>query len=176
MVGKKSTFGHGVFGINTKGAGVLGSACFLETGVLGEAPRAMVWLATAARGCGWRERHRYRCAWRQPTRCGCICPQQLRHWRHGYYTSDGLFVPTRHWRARLQHQRLASKYLDRKVYIRGPLSRNRQAKIDHPLDPANKYLYHSFVESPDEKNIYIIGCIRRGVEADRSFRLVWRTQ
>ncbi len=27
-------------------------------------------------------------------------------------------------------------------------------KIDHPLDPANKYLYHSFVESPDMKNIY----------------------
>jgi hypothetical protein len=26
--------------------------------------------------------------------------------------------------------------------------------IDHPLDPANKYLYHSFVESPDMKNIY----------------------
>ena len=27
-------------------------------------------------------------------------------------------------------------------------------KIDHPLDPANKYLYHSFVESPVMKNIY----------------------
>jgi hypothetical protein len=27
-------------------------------------------------------------------------------------------------------------------------------KIDHPLDPGNKYLYHSFVESPDMKNIY----------------------
>ena len=27
-------------------------------------------------------------------------------------------------------------------------------KIDHPLDPTNKYLYHSFVESPDMKNIY----------------------
>jgi hypothetical protein len=27
-------------------------------------------------------------------------------------------------------------------------------KIDHPLDPANKYLCHSFVESPDMKNIY----------------------
>ena len=26
--------------------------------------------------------------------------------------------------------------------------------IDHPLDPENKYLYHSFVESPDMKNIY----------------------
>jgi hypothetical protein len=26
--------------------------------------------------------------------------------------------------------------------------------IDHPLDPANKLLFHSFVESPDMKNIY----------------------
>ncbi|HEV8597584.1 MAG TPA: hypothetical protein VGR23_07670 [Candidatus Dormibacteraeota bacterium] len=27
-------------------------------------------------------------------------------------------------------------------------------KIDHPLDPANKWLFHSFVESPDMKNVY----------------------
>jgi hypothetical protein len=27
-------------------------------------------------------------------------------------------------------------------------------KIDHPLEPANKYLYHSFVESPDMMNVY----------------------
>src|SRR5262249_12360648 len=27
-------------------------------------------------------------------------------------------------------------------------------RIDHPLDPANEYLYHSFVESPDMMNIY----------------------
>ena len=27
-------------------------------------------------------------------------------------------------------------------------------KIDHPLDPENKYLYHSSVESPDMKNVY----------------------
>ncbi|HXE74260.1 MAG TPA: hypothetical protein VNN18_01310 [Candidatus Xenobia bacterium] len=27
-------------------------------------------------------------------------------------------------------------------------------RIDHPLDAANKYLSHSFVESPDMKNIY----------------------
>ena len=26
--------------------------------------------------------------------------------------------------------------------------------IDHPLDPKNKLLYHSFVESPDVKNVY----------------------
>jgi hypothetical protein len=27
-------------------------------------------------------------------------------------------------------------------------------QIDHPLDPASKYLVHSFVESPDMKNVY----------------------
>ena len=28
------------------------------------------------------------------------------------------------------------------------------SKIDHPLDPDNKYLYHSIVESADMKNLY----------------------
>jgi hypothetical protein len=27
-------------------------------------------------------------------------------------------------------------------------------RIDHPLDPANKYLSHSYVESPDRLNLY----------------------
>jgi hypothetical protein len=41
------------------------------------------------------------------------------------------------------------------VYVNGNLSKSSGSfKIDHPLDPANKYLYHSFVESPDMKNIY----------------------
>ena len=41
------------------------------------------------------------------------------------------------------------------VEVDGTLSKAGGAfKIDHPLDPANKYLYHSFVESPDMKNIY----------------------
>ncbi len=37
----------------------------------------------------------------------------------------------------------------------GTMSKGAGAfKIDHPLDPENKYLYHSFVESPDMMNIY----------------------
>jgi len=41
------------------------------------------------------------------------------------------------------------------VTITGPLTKpGGQFKIDHPLDPANKYLSHSFVESPDMKNVY----------------------
>jgi hypothetical protein len=39
--------------------------------------------------------------------------------------------------------------------VTGALSKGSGTfKIDHPLDPANKYLYHSFVESPDMKNVY----------------------
>ncbi|MGA2741121.1 MAG: IPT/TIG domain-containing protein [Bryobacteraceae bacterium] len=41
------------------------------------------------------------------------------------------------------------------VGVTGTLSKSGGSfKIDHPLDPANKYLYHSFVESPDMMNIY----------------------
>ena len=41
------------------------------------------------------------------------------------------------------------------VQIDGNLSKDSGSfMIDHPLDPANKYLYHSFVESPDMMNIY----------------------
>jgi len=44
---------------------------------------------------------------------------------------------------------------DGNVWVNGNLSKNGGSfKIDHPLDPSNKYLYHSFVESPDMKNIY----------------------
>jgi len=41
------------------------------------------------------------------------------------------------------------------VEINGTLTKSSGSfKIDHPGDPANKYLYHSFVESPDMMNIY----------------------
>jgi hypothetical protein len=41
------------------------------------------------------------------------------------------------------------------VSVLGSISKSGGSfKIDHPLDPENKYLYHSFVESPDMMNIY----------------------
>jgi hypothetical protein len=46
-------------------------------------------------------------------------------------------------------------YFSGNVSVTGTLSKGSGSfKIDHPLDPANKYLYHSFVESPDMMNIY----------------------
>jgi hypothetical protein len=41
------------------------------------------------------------------------------------------------------------------LFVKGTLSKmSGSFTIDHPLDPANKYLSHSFVESPDMMNIY----------------------
>jgi hypothetical protein len=41
------------------------------------------------------------------------------------------------------------------VVVVGNLSKSGGSfKIDHPSDPEHKYLYHSFVESPDMMNIY----------------------
>ena len=46
-------------------------------------------------------------------------------------------------------------YVSGNLSIGGTLSKAAGSfKIDHPLDPENKYLYHSFVESPDMMNIY----------------------
>ncbi len=44
---------------------------------------------------------------------------------------------------------------DGDVVIEGTLIKNAGSfRIDHPLDPANKNLSHSFVESPDMKNVH----------------------
>ena len=46
-------------------------------------------------------------------------------------------------------------YFSGDVFVSGTLAKSGGSfKIDHPVDPANKYLSHSFVESPDMKNIY----------------------
>ncbi|HNX52051.1 MAG TPA: hypothetical protein PKL08_17915, partial [Thermoanaerobaculaceae bacterium] len=46
-------------------------------------------------------------------------------------------------------------YFSGNVHVAGALSKSSGSfKIDHPLDPSGKYLYHSFVESPDMKNVY----------------------
>ncbi|MBN2226691.1 MAG: hypothetical protein JW763_04950 [candidate division Zixibacteria bacterium] len=46
-------------------------------------------------------------------------------------------------------------YFSGSVTVTGTLSKGAGSfKIDHPLDPENKYLCHSFVESPDMMNVY----------------------
>ena len=41
------------------------------------------------------------------------------------------------------------------AHVAGTLSKSAGSfKIDHPLDPDDKWLSHSFVESPDMMNVY----------------------
>ncbi len=46
-------------------------------------------------------------------------------------------------------------FLAGNLQVNGSVSKGSGSfKIDHPLDPLNKNLYHSFVESPDMMNVY----------------------
>ena len=62
-------------------------------------------------------------------------------------------------------------FLSGNVNISGNISKQGGSfKIDHPLDPTNKWLYHSFVESPDMMNIYN-GNITTDANGDASVEL-----
>jgi trimeric autotransporter adhesin len=67
------------------------------------------------------------------------------------------------------------------VQVAGVLSKSSGTfKIDHPQDPANRYLVHSFVESPEMKNIYdgVVVCDLNGeatVEMPSYFEALNRT-
>ncbi len=46
-------------------------------------------------------------------------------------------------------------YIDGNLSVSGMVTKGGGSfRIDHPLDPDNKYLYHFFVESPEMKNVY----------------------
>jgi hypothetical protein len=63
----------------------------------------------------------------------------------GSYGIFGYGIPGTSW----------AGYFDGDVNVAGNLVKSGGSfKIDDPTDPDNKYLYHSFVESPDMKNIY----------------------
>lgn len=58
-----------------------------------------------------------------------------------------------------------------KVRVEGYLNKlGGGFEIDHPLDPANKYLVHSFVESPDMKNVYD-GVVELGINGEATVEL-----
>jgi len=73
----------------------------------------------------------------------------------GYFHAKGGSGETYGLYARNDSSSGYAGYFDGNVYVNGTLAKSAGSfKIDHPLDPANRYLMHSFVESPDMKNIY----------------------
>jgi hypothetical protein len=79
----------------------------------------------------------------------------------GSSSSDGLYASTNSsdpTKTALRSVAIAGAYagiFEGNVSVTGTLSKGGGSfKIDHPLDPENRYLFHSFVESPDMMNIY----------------------
>jgi len=73
----------------------------------------------------------------------------------GYFHADRASGVTYGVYARNDSPEGYAGYFDGDVTVNGTLSKSAGSfKIDHPLDPANRYLMHSFVESPDMKNVY----------------------
>ena len=129
-----STYGPGVYGESFSNDGVIGQS-YSGAGVLG-------WTRVGYGVHGYSESEDgYGVYGESPSGIGVSGSSFSGIGLYGYTSSGG---PDSY-----------AAYLDGRVYIRGPLEKpGGSFKIDHPLDPANKYLSHSFVESPDMKNVY----------------------
>ncbi len=73
-------------------------------------------------------------------------------WAEWAYTGDAIGI---YGRASDGGNNTYAGYFSGDVEVTGTISKSGASiKIDHPLDPAGKYLQHSIVESPDMMNVY----------------------
>lgn len=136
--------GRGVVGVSNGKEGVLGYSSTL-TGVRGEGQTHGVYgLSFGAAGYGVYGESPFIGVWGEGTRTsGNTWGVYGRTYSSGGF--GGLFA---------NPNGVAGRFLGN-VQVTGSLSKGSGSfKIDHPLDPENKYLYHSFVESPDMMNVY----------------------
>ncbi len=123
--------GSGVIGDSSSGVGVIGRS-ISGTGVLGRSDSATAASAVSSTGLGLlAESGGWAAA--QTLNTGIGFPGNL------------VLLSTPDW----------AGFFDGDVAVVGNLHKlGGGFLIDHPLDPANRYLEHSFVESPDRKNLY----------------------
>jgi hypothetical protein len=131
-----SYIGFGVYGISSSNSGVVGES-YEHYGVYGSSSNS-----NGVVGVSYS-----RPIPRPPASAGVYGESRYGHGVRAYsYGNYGLYADSAEGYA---------AYLKGEVIVDGQLvKRAGSFKIDHPLDPANKYLSHSFVESPDMKNVY----------------------
>ena len=155
--------GYGVFGKSNSGM-VLWPSQTAGYGVVGESTVAQPWCVWHEQ-CGiggrhfangvWHEQWRQWCVWRESS--GMVCRLSRTGTAVVGISYDYGVVGVSNNLAGLYGKSVNdyAAVLDGNVTITGNLQKaGGSFKIDHPLDPANKYLSHSFVESPDMKNVY----------------------
>ena len=141
--------GVGVFGTTSTNAGVVGTAVNTGTGVSGAALREGTGVGgLSVAGTGVRG-----------DSLGGFFSAGVFGTSTGGFISAGVFGTSSQQRGFGIFGRGGpggwAGFLDGKVEVVGPLIKSGGGfKIDHPLEPARKYLSHSFVESPEMKNVY----------------------
>lgn len=170
IVGRSSRAGWAaVFGSNPKGYGMYGESTD-SIGVVGRSGSSIAILGRTGSGSGYTPANpadKQSAVWGDSSASnGVLATTNVGHigalraenlaaeWGRGveaYVTtphSSALYAVASSGEAR-------AAWLQGNVDITGTLTKGAGSfKIDHPLDPARKYLYHSFVESPDMMNIY----------------------
>ena len=135
--------GHGVYGTSGSGLGVYGNSD-TGVGVHGNSDTGYGVIGTSAKGFGvYGTAMGVSAAYAGPGQIGV----------YGAYTGSG--NDQEGYGVYALSLSGPSLYVNGDAHATGTLSKGGGSfKIDHPLDPAHKYLYHSFVESPDMKNVY----------------------
>jgi hypothetical protein len=148
--------GYGVYGTSTDGTGVYGSTAAGESGT-GVVFAGVYGNATSEDGLG---------VYGSATGEGGVGVYGLGAVGDGYGVAgyaegdDGIGVwgysaGTGSYGVYARSESSYSLYVDGAAVVTGNLSKGGGSfKIDHPVDPGGKYLYHSFVESPDMMNVY----------------------
>jgi len=134
----ESSDSYGVHGYSSYGKGVYGEhASSGNYGYLGDGVHAVFGMNASSVNYGYLGSRYYGVFGYSPSGCGVYALS---------YSGDGVVGESESgW----------AGYFHGKVHVNGNFSKATGSfKIDHPLDPENKYLQHSFVESPDMMNIY----------------------
>jgi hypothetical protein len=131
-----STMGYGVFGTTDNGVGVYGNSSVGEggVGVIGYGIWGVSGNSPGENGLGVTGFVSGEGGW-------AVCGTS-----QGTGDSYGVYASS---------DNSDALYVDGTAQVTGTLSKGGGSfKIDHPVDPENKYLYHSFVESSDMMNVY----------------------
>jgi hypothetical protein len=142
--------GNGVAGISDRGAGVYGRSPF-GNGVYGVSYRSAIHGDGQGSGVGvYGHAEGVSGVFGHSQRGHGVQGSTLRADING----AGVFGISRHPNYLANLHGYAGVFIG-KVYVAGALEKAGGGfKIDHPLDPANTYLNHSFVESDARKNVY----------------------
>ena len=169
----RSNLGTGVLGVSDMGSfGVYGSALGVgvygsgDTGVHGESPESGNGIEGITHGTGYGVFAQNLGSFRKlPSHSACCGVSSFSSYGDGVWGVSVLGSAVHGWKMGVNRDEAAVRgenygagwagLFQGAVSVVGPVYKSGGGfRVDHPLDPQNKYLSHSFVESPEMLNVY----------------------